>query len=127
MNALAFCRFFARFRHVFAAAIAALTLFFAAQLSGLEVGTRFAELLPSDHPFIDTYRYFSESFGSANTISVAVVAREGDLYQEEVLRGLEWVTEQVGSSVVITRQMPACAASCRTVRSIPAPRSRTTR
>ncbi len=100
MNALAFCRFFARFRHAFAAAIAALTLFFAAQLSGLEVGTRFSELLPSDHPFIDTYRDFSESFGSANTISVAVVAREGDLYREEVLRGLEWVTEQVGSSVV---------------------------
>ena len=66
----------------------------------LEIGTHFSSLLPTDHPFINTYRDFKDVFGSANTISVAVVAREGDLYQQDVLRGLEWVTEQVDSSVV---------------------------
>lgn len=100
LTSLRFSRFFAAHRHAFALSIAAVTLAFAYQLRHLEVYTRFADLLPTDHPFIDTYRDYRDAFGSANTVSVAVVARTGDIYQQDVLRAVERVTELLDSSIV---------------------------
>jgi len=95
-----FSRLFARRKHVFALLIALPTLFFAWQLRHLEIFTQFLDLLPRGHPFVETYTRYRDVFGNANTVVLAVVARDGDLYQTEVLRAVERATDLVDSSVV---------------------------
>ena len=95
-----FSRFFARHRHAFALAIALPTVFFAWQMRRLEIFTQFLDLLPRGHPYVRTYEAYRDVFGNANTVLAAVVAREGDLYQPEVLRAVEEVTAQIDSSSV---------------------------
>jgi predicted RND superfamily exporter protein len=95
-----FSRFFARRRHFFALAIALVTAFFAWQMRQLEIYTQFLDLLPRAHPFIRTYEVYREVYGNANTVVAAVVPREGDIYQPDVLRAIALATELLDSSVV---------------------------
>jgi len=105
-----FSRFFARHRHAFALGIALPTLFFAWEIRHLEIFTQFLDLLPRGHPYVRTYEAYRDVFGNANTVLVEVVAREGDLYQPDVLRAVEEVTTQVDSSTV-AREVNALPAS----------------
>ncbi len=101
MNAsLRFSRFFARRRHWFALAIAAVTLFFAAGIRHLEIYTQFLDLLPRDHRYIKTYEAYRDVYGTANAVVAAVVARDGDIYSEEVLEAVSFLTDGMDSSVV---------------------------
>jgi len=95
-----FSRLFARRKHLFAVLIALPTLFFAWQMRKLEIFTQFLDLLPRGHAYVETYSHYRDVFGNANTVVFAVVAREGDLYQTEVLRAVERATELIDSSVV---------------------------
>jgi predicted RND superfamily exporter protein len=95
-----FSRFFVRHKHAFALGIAAITGFFALQLPKLEIFTQYLDLLPRRHPYIRTYEQYRDVYGTANTVVAAVVAREGDIYQREVLEAIAAVTERLDSSVV---------------------------
>jgi len=98
-NAERFSRFFARHRHAFALGITLVTLFFAWQLRKLEIFTQFLDLLPRRHAYIQTYEQYRDVYGTANTVVAAVVAREGDIYQREVIEAIFEVTEGLDSSV----------------------------
>ena len=65
------------------------TGFFAWQMRHLEIYTQFLDLLPRNHPFIRTYEGYREVYGNANTVVAAVVAKDGDIYQPEVLRAIQ--------------------------------------
>ncbi len=95
-----FSRFFAAHRHAFAVAIALATLFFGYHARNLEIYTQFVDLLPREHPYIDTYERYRDVYGTANTVLVSVVAREGDIYQPEVLKAIEELTYGIDSSLV---------------------------
>ncbi|HVP30417.1 MAG TPA: MMPL family transporter [Myxococcota bacterium] len=95
-----FSRSFARHKHLFSLLIGLPTLFFAWQLRHLEIFTQFLDLVPRGHPFVETYSRYRDVFGNANTVVVAVVAKQGDLYQTEVLRAVDRATELVDSSIV---------------------------
>ncbi|HXZ85360.1 MAG TPA: MMPL family transporter, partial [Myxococcota bacterium] len=95
-----FSRFFARQRNWFALVIALITGFFAFQLRHLEIYTQFLDLLPRNHPFIRTYETYRETYGNANTVVAAVVAKSGDVYQPEVLRAVQALTAELDASVV---------------------------
>lgn len=95
-----FSRFFARHRHAFAIVIALATLFFAWQMRKLEIFTEFLDLLPRSHPYIQTYEQYRDVYGTANTVVAAVVAREGDIYQPEVIEAIAALTEGLDSSIV---------------------------
>jgi predicted RND superfamily exporter protein len=95
-----FSRFFARRRHFFAVGIALLTAFFAWQLRHLEIYTQFLDLLPRAHPFIRNYEAYRGIYGNANTVVAAIVPREGDIYQPQVLEAIRATTDLLDSSVV---------------------------
>ena len=95
-----FSRLFARRKNWFALAIALATGFFAWQMRHLEIYTQFLDLLPRNHAFIRTYEGYREVYGNANTVVAAVVAKDGDIYQPEVLRAVAALTAKLDSSVV---------------------------
>ncbi len=95
-----FARFFARRRHAFALAIAAITAFFAWQATRLEIFTQFLDLLPRGHEFVRIYETYRDVYGSANAVVGAVVAREGDVYQPDVLRAVAALTDALDQSLV---------------------------
>ena len=95
-----FARLFARRRHLFALGIGLLTLFFAWQMTHLRIETRFLDLLPRGHPFIQTYEAYDDVYGNANAVLLAVVAREGSIYDPAVLEAVHTATEGVDSSIV---------------------------
>ena len=116
-GALRFSMLFARYRHLFAALIAVLTLFFAWQIRHLEVFTQFLDLLPREHPYTKTYEAYRDVYGSANTVVIEVLALEGDIYRPEVLAAVDQATSLLDSSVV------DAAVMARPVRSFVEPRS----
>lgn len=95
-----FSLFFARRRHAFALVIAAVTVFFAAQMRHLEIFTQFLDLLPRDHRYIQTYETYRDVYGTANAVVAAVIPDEGDIYQADVLGAVLQLTEGMDSSVV---------------------------
>ena len=52
------------------------TLFFAWGLQGVELRTIFSDLLPKNHPFVQTYKDHP-NFGNPLTVTVMIKAREG--------------------------------------------------
>ena len=63
--------------------------------SRLRVDASFNKTLPSGHPYIETFVKHQASFGGANRVLVALMAREGDMFTEEFFRELKRVTDDV--------------------------------
>ena len=61
------------------------TLFFAWGLQGVELRTIFSDLLPKNHPFVQTYKDHP-NFGNPLTVTVMIKAREGDIYNPATLQ-----------------------------------------
>lgn len=56
----------------------------------------FNKQIPTNHPFMENYRHYSETFTGANTILVSVKWRgKGDIYNPEFLDVLRQVTDDV--------------------------------
>ena len=106
-----FSRFFARRKNWFAVGIALITGFFLFQMRHLEIYTQYLDLLPRAHPFIHTYESYRDIYGNANTVVGAIVPRDGDIYQPEVLRAIGELTDLMDSSVVAAEvnALPASA------------------
>ena len=62
-----------------------ITLFFAWGLKSVELRTIFSDLLPKNHPFVQTYKDHP-NFGNPLTVTVMVKAREGDIYNPQTLQ-----------------------------------------
>lgn len=60
-----------------------------------EVHTTFADLVPGDHPYILTHEAYKESFGGSNIVSIMVRARQGDIFQQEVLGTIRDITRDL--------------------------------
>lgn len=74
-----------------AIAFTAVTLYEALQI-GVDAG--FEKGLPREHPFMETYKEFSEEFGGGSTVLVAVTAREGDIFNAEYLQQLKQISDE---------------------------------
>jgi hypothetical protein len=93
--ALRFSRFFIRHRHVNLTLIGAATLFFAYHAAQLQVFSQFIDLLPRSHPYIQVYEKYNRQYGGANVVYAALIAREGDVYDERFLEKLYGLTDQL--------------------------------
>ncbi|MDY6863981.1 MAG: MMPL family transporter, partial [Thermodesulfobacteriota bacterium] len=62
-----------------------ITLFFLYKASQTEMVTAFKDLLPQNHPYIKLHREFQDTFGGANTISIAVESKKGDIFNIDTL------------------------------------------
>ncbi len=76
-------------------AIIIMTGFWAYFLKDLEIVTRFDDLLPQKHPYIQVYNKVNQEFGGANFLILAVAVKNGDIYNYETLKKIRSITEKV--------------------------------
>jgi len=67
-------------------------LFFASQL---KVDAGFKKQIPLQHEYMQTFQDYELEFGGANRVLVAVIAKDGDMFDQEFLQTLESVTNEV--------------------------------
>jgi predicted RND superfamily exporter protein len=84
-----------RYPRVFLAIIAALTVFFAFQVPKVQMYSDFADLLPQEHEYIQLHNGIRDTFGGANNVVMAVVVKEGDIFNSETLARIHRITQAV--------------------------------
>ncbi len=84
-----------RFPRAFLAVIAALTVFFGAQIPNVQMYSDFADLLPQEHEYIKLHNSIRDTFGGANNVVMAVVVDEGDIFTSDTLARIHRVTQAV--------------------------------
>jgi predicted RND superfamily exporter protein len=92
---LRFSRFFIRHRRVNLCLIGAATVFFGYKAFQLQVFSQFIDLLPRNHRYIQVYEKYNRQFGSANVVTAALVAKDGDIYNEHFLEKVYAFTDQI--------------------------------
>ena len=83
------------YRRHWLALFALLTLFFAASASRLTVDAGFNKMVPLEHPYMKVYRQYEKEFGGANRIAIALMQREGDIFQRAYMAKLKALTDDV--------------------------------
>src|SRR5437867_12583949 len=71
------------------------TLIFAAFALRLELVSRFDELLPQNHPFIQVHNEYTPMFGGANTIILMLEVKDGTIFTQETLGKIFEMTQRV--------------------------------
>jgi len=74
------------------AAITVAMLFFASQL---RVDAGFKKQIPLEHEYMQTFLDYEQDFGGANRVLIAVVAKDGDMFDTSFFRTLEGMTRDV--------------------------------
>ncbi len=64
-------------------------------MSQLRIETGFKKQLPLEHEYMQTFLEYEKSFGGANRILVALVARDGDMFTPEFFERFEAISNQV--------------------------------
>lgn len=64
-------------------------------MSQLRIETGFKKQLPLQHEYMQTFLEYEKSFGGANRILVALVARDGDMFTPEFFKRFEKISNQV--------------------------------
>jgi predicted RND superfamily exporter protein len=75
--------------------ITLISLFFLYQLKGLEVYTKYADLLPQGHEYIKVHNKIRSQFGGANTVTMILQVREGDIFNQTTLQKIKDITEEL--------------------------------
>jgi predicted RND superfamily exporter protein len=82
-------------RKVWLVVFAILTALFAASASRLAVDAGFSKMVPLKHPYMQVYREYERVFGGANRVAVALVQKEGDIYNKEYMAKLKGLTNDL--------------------------------
>ena len=69
------------------------TLIFAVFALRLDLVSRFDELLPQNHPFIQVHNQYAPTFGGANTIMLMLEVKEGTIFTKETLSKIFEMTQ----------------------------------
>jgi len=84
-----------RFRAWLVGLLAFITLFHAWNALNINVETVFEDLLPQSHPYVETHEQFKDAFGSSNMVTIMIEPVEGDIFQTEVLRKVQYLTREL--------------------------------
>ena len=71
------------------------TVVFAWSASRLAVDAGFNKMVPLKHPYMQVYREYTNVFGSANRVAIALVQKDGDIYNKEFMAKLKALTSDV--------------------------------
>jgi predicted RND superfamily exporter protein len=74
------------------AVVTAVMLYFASQL---QVDAGFKKQIPLEHEYMRTFLDYEQEFGGANRVLIAVVAEDGDMFDQGFFATLEQVTAEV--------------------------------
>ena len=72
--------------------ISAFWLYFA---TSVQMFSRFSDLLPQGHEYIQAYNKFRPKFGGANIVNLALAVKEGDVFNVETLEKIRHVTNEL--------------------------------
>jgi predicted RND superfamily exporter protein len=72
-----------------------ITAFFATRVPYVQMYSDFADLLPQKHPYIQLHNEIRDTFGGANNVIVAIVARDGDIVNSDTLARVHEMTQGV--------------------------------
>lgn len=73
----------------------ALTAIMAVFALRLRVDASFDKSLPTSHPYIKNFAHYRSDFGGANRVVIALIAREGDIFNATFFRELQAVTDEM--------------------------------
>lgn len=73
-------------------AITALMLYFSSQL---RIDAGFTKLLPMQHEYMQTFSKHQQEFGGANRILIALMTKEGDIFNKPFFERLAAITDEV--------------------------------
>ncbi|MCS6946031.1 MAG: MMPL family transporter, partial [Steroidobacteraceae bacterium] len=62
---------------------------------GLRIDASFTKQLPLEHEYMQTFLKHQAEFGGANRVLVALIARDGNMFQPEFFRALRQATDEV--------------------------------
>ena len=74
---------------------AILAALLAASASRLTVDAGFNKMVPLEHPYMKVYRDYEKVFGGANRIAVAIVRKDGDIFNRDTMAALKSLTDDV--------------------------------
>src|SRR5260221_14789052 len=71
---------------------AILTVLFAASASRLVVDAGFNKMVPLKHPYMQVYREYEKVFGGPNRVALALVQKDGRIFNKEYMAKLKGLT-----------------------------------
>src|SRR6187549_3077402 len=83
------------YRKLWLVAFAIVTVLFAASASRLAVDAGFNKMVPLKHPYMQVYRDYEKVFGGANRVAIALVQKDGDIFNKEYMAKLKALTDDV--------------------------------
>lgn len=87
--------FLINFRYGIAGLFILITIAMMFAMAQLRIETGFKKQLPLSHEYMQTFLEYEKSFGGANRILVALVARDGDMFTPEFFENFEQISDQV--------------------------------
>lgn len=72
-----------------------ITVAFMISASQLKVDAGFNKMVPLTHPYMKVYQEYQGVFGGANRIAIALVQKDGDIYNKEFMDKLKALTNDV--------------------------------
>ena len=82
-------------RKVWLVVFSILTILFVASASRLAVDAGFNKMVPLKHEYMKVYREYEKVFGGANRVALALVQKDGDIYNKEFMGKLKGLTDDV--------------------------------
>ena len=82
-------------RSLLLAIFSVLTLLFAWSATNLRVDAGFNKMIPLNHPYMQTFTEYQQTFGGANRVLVALIPRAGDIFNATFFAKLKQVTDDV--------------------------------
>ena len=74
---------------------ALLTVLLAFSATQLRVDAGFNKMIPLQHPYMQTFTHYQQSFGGANRVLLAVMQKQGDIFNPAFFNTLRQVTDAV--------------------------------
>ncbi len=71
------------------------TIFMFSSALKLEIDAGFSKLLPLQHEYMQTFTKYRQEFGGANRVLIALVAKDGDMFNPEFFDALKQATDDV--------------------------------
>jgi uncharacterized protein len=82
-------------RRIMLAVFAAITLALALSATQLRVDAGFKKMVPLTHPYMKTFVDYESTFGGANRIVVALLRRDGNIFEAAYMKALKSATDDV--------------------------------
>ena len=84
-----------RWRFLVLGVVGVLTAFFGYFAAQTQLVTSFGDLLPQNHPFIQVAHKYGEYFGSVNNVTIMVEAKDGTIYNPEIIKKIVQMTQNM--------------------------------